>query len=390
MKSPTFLSLIITVSTSILYLSCSNSSGSDGSGYQHPVLALVGEQAQKFSVPERMILSAALYESRFNPNPSSLNYLDLSTAQRKSLGFQNAENAFGISDKTLGLNPNSNFKSQVKAYVKWLSTQVKDLGLAQDPQTPDEVFQWISTLARLHRPSSGAYLQNQVIWSKGFLEVYNSDALIRSPNSDDFLELAFPPKIIRSSDFSALGQEYFANRPGFGARLAGAVKINLAVEPSFIKNSPNYIRVIHCPMNLSACLAAQESTDDNSDFAQLKAHYVIGSSEAESSNDIIEVLSPEYAVSATDYNGQKKVVDDAVVIMLTGISGRYTGDGLRTGANLFWFTADQLARLGETVRNVCYYLANENENFSTSRCMQSLPKRKRCTFPTSIANSAVL
>ena len=66
--------------------------------------------------------------------------LNVNSGERKTLGFRHGQNAFGIENRILGLKANSPFETQVKAYAKFVGSQVKDLGLSANPVDPDEIF----------------------------------------------------------------------------------------------------------------------------------------------------------------------------------------------------------------------------------------------------------
>jgi hypothetical protein len=124
---------------------------------------------------------------------------------------------------------------------------------------------------------------------------------------------------------------------------------------------------------LSACLELQDGGTDNDDYVHLAAHYIVpsdGANDDQLSNlAAIQVATHEDVVTLTNKLGEHQPVDDAIVVMLTGDSGRVV-DGKRDPALPIWFNDAQLRHMGQVINDVCTRLAQSDpEHVSRDKCL---------------------
>ena len=69
----------------------------------------------------------------------------------------------------------------------------------------------------------------------------------------------------------------------------------------------------------------------------------------------------------TNIRGEKEEINNAVVVMLTGDSGRYV-QGQRLAANPNWYTNDQLKTFGKVLRGICSLMRLEQTDNTLGAC----------------------
>ncbi|MEZ4741147.1 MAG: hypothetical protein R3B45_01645 [Bdellovibrionota bacterium] len=130
------------------------------------------------------------------------------------------------------------------------------------------------------------------------------------------------------------------------------------------ENKPTHIKVVHCPLSLSACLRMQ---DQNVKGIRMEAHYIIPRN-SEEVEEPVQITKHRNTILLTDKNGAVKEISDAIVIMLVGNSGRIV-EGHRNPANPRWLTKWQIQRMGEVINDVCRNL-EENYNVKIEKCLK--------------------
>jgi hypothetical protein len=139
-------------------------------------------------------------------------------------------------------------------------------------------------------------------------------------------------------------------------------------------NKPKRVEVIHCPMTLSACLELQSQGGDIN-YAQLAAHYVIPPISQDPNadkqlNQVLQVAHSNQALTLTDDTGENNPVEDAIIIMLVGSSGK-TVNGNRMPAIPTWFTDFQLRAMGQVINDACTLIAQNDKTVNRDQCMST-------------------
>ncbi len=331
--------------------------------------------AQSQRIPVRMLMAAAFTESKMNAAPASAVYTNGGNeTNRRTLGFALTENAFGIPQQTLGLVGHEQaheLEVQIEHYAKWIRAELDaaQIELNPAPATPAEKFQWIWQLAQLHRRGEAQRRNVRVVFARNLIETLNQGDVWQDPRDAQILELKKEQPAINVEDFDEPDRRLFQLRDDSSQIGNNARQFELTTIPSNEqKNQPTRIHVIHCPLNLSACLELQNpARTGDSEQARLRAHYVIPPNQ-----NIVEkplqVTPHENVVEITDNAGKSTVINDAIVIMLVGQSGRYV-EGIRTYADPTWFSSWQLSHLGVIVSAVCTKLKEKNEAIDFSKCV---------------------
>ncbi len=364
------------ISTLSFVLICSGltSCGSGGRSAQSPTdskenleLAFL-KASQTSGIPLRMLKATAFLESGMNSAEQNTPYFDSNdeTAQRL-LGFSTTETAFGISRQNLGLSDNpdaSKLSVQVQAYSAWLASQIassKDLKLS--PQTANDKYYWIWELAKIHRAGDDFRRNIRVVWAKELIAVLNKGALWISQDGNR-LELEPEQSQIVIEDLPLEGQRWLALNFDT-AEILNASRFELtSVNIPSVKNTPDHLTVIHCPLSLSACLESQNNSAPTG--ITLGAHYVIPQN-----GDVfpraLQLVPHDRVVLMSDRNGKKAQISDSLVVMMVGLSGSYVG-GYRYQAKPTWMTPWQLRRLSAVVAGLCQNLQEKDPNIDLERC----------------------
>jgi len=150
------------------------------------------------------------------------------------------------------------------------------------------------------------------------------------------------------------------------AQLYVATYLPLVTVPSGeVKNKPKRVEVIHCPMSLSACLELQTRGEESE--ARLAAHYIVPSDKSIFSKSL-QVADHSEALVVTNNQGQNVTVQDAIIVMLTGDSGRLQ-KGKRQPALPTWFSDGQLRAMGQIINDVCTLLSQRDPEVKREECM---------------------
>ncbi|MDA9951481.1 hypothetical protein N9D31_02785 [Oligoflexaceae bacterium] len=344
---------------------------SDGSGEINNSFALAASQNR---IPLDLLKAVAFYESNMSPESSSVPYLNTGSKEdRRNLGFSLAETAFGISKADLQIakeKDSSTMSAQVDAYAKWIREGIEDVDqMNVNLSSPEDYSAWILELARLHRGEDGDGRYVQSVWANELIDVLNQGRTWQNFEGTEKIELlpANPP--IDKDDFPIETQPLFQLSTSQGEIFTSQM-FPLYQHPTTLPNAPNHVKIIHCPLSLSACLEIQ-NLKSNGDSARLRAHFVIPPYESNNNGTerqfAYQVTPMAYAVELTNAQGDLQEVSDAVVIMLTGKSGRYV-KGQRLYANPAWYTPRQLQILGSVVKDVCQKLSQESDQVNALEC----------------------
>ena len=357
------MSLSLFMVTQLVLSGCgSKKSKNDGGGNNSEVQGVFNEAAGKYQVPARMMLAAAFLESNLNADKASTPYFqdEGEKSGKRDLGFAMTETAFGLSKKKLGISTadgSSTLEVQVEAYAKLVreSIDAKGIALANNPSNIDEKYYWIWELAQIHRRGEDLLRNVRIVWAEELMAVLNEGRIWQDPSNGEILELRPEDRPIAVADFPSDGQKLFRLQTN-KADILNARRFEMMNESSTsVQNNPTHIKIIHCPLGLSACLELQDA-ELGSDV-KIDAHYIIPQND-EIVPVSLQVRNHEDPVQLTNANGTPNDIVDAIVVMLVGNSGRYV-KGIRSSADPTWFTAWQLRQMDNVVSGVCRKLNQE-------------------------------
>jgi hypothetical protein len=337
---------------------------SGGGGYTGEVERHFAAASATSNVPMRMLMAVGYLESRLSPDNARAQYKNLKDSSTDVYrGTLMTETAFGLTFKELGLDPDnaesSTLTTQIDAYAAWLGENTKDLGLALTPATPSDQFYWINNLALLHRKGIAQRRNVQVVFAMELIKILNEGFTWQDPTNGEFLRMTPAAPAIDPVQFPADGQQWLALDVQDGQVIgnSGIEYLRLATTPTDeIQNKPKGIDVIHCPLTLSACLELQTRNEESD--VHIAAHYVVPQDKS-IFRGVIQVADLRESVVLTNSKGVDTAINDRVVIMLVGNSGRIV-DGTRMPAIPTWFSASQLKSMGSLINDVCQYLEAKN------------------------------
>ena len=337
---------------------------------KHPVKNSFELAASTHQLPLRFLMATAWVESRLVAASASATYRNLGDQNIAGLGLPITETAFGLTYKTLGLDPAASesraLETQTLAYGAWLSARTKNLGLKAQLETDEDRYYWIENLARLHRAGLDGRRNVQVVFAQELIRTLNEGFVWQDSRTGERVTLPALEQPLRYEDLPKNGQNFLAFKE-FEAEIFGATFLPLATSPAGeFENRPKRIEVVHCPLALSACLQIQSGFDTVESDVHLGAHYIIPQDQTILSK-VIQVAGHEETVLLTDSLGQPRMVDDAIVVMLTGHSGRIV-DGRRSDARPDWLSTAQVSRLAQVIREVCLKLSESNSSVKVEEC----------------------
>ena len=323
--------------------------------------------AETHNIPKRLLLAIAMMESDITPTPSSAKYQDRS----KALGLALGETAFGLTKAKLMLPdaPSSNeLIPQLEAYARLIEARKDELGLSlsANPKTIEEKFDWIWLLARIHRGGLESRRNIQVVFA---LELM------------DFLNYGYTWQSLKTGEIVELGKENPPYDPSnFPAQIRNNLKLFTAASDIFTadyfeltyqrtsdkRNKPRNLRIIHCPFSLSACLEMQNPIEE-SDGIRLNAHYILPQND-EVVDKPLQVYQHSQVILLTNNQGIPESIQDSIVVMLAGPSGRYI-EGKRKRAKPDWISKWQLKQMGSIIRNLCPMIQDENPDIKIEECI---------------------
>ncbi|MCX6108992.1 MAG: hypothetical protein NTZ90_05230 [Proteobacteria bacterium] len=361
----------------VITAGCGGKKAEDGGGgvAELPLAAAFAKAAQTSGVPERLLLATGYLESRLSPVNATANYVDITGGkQAVARGTLLTQTAFGKTLKDLGLDPakpeSSHLDVQVDAYARWVQNKLKTAGasLTAAPATPDEKFHWITSIAQMQREGLEERRNVQILFARELIQILNHGFVWQDESSGEKLELTKEPESIDVSKFPSNGQAWFnlaaPSSPIFGVSFLPLVTVPLG---EFV-NKPKHIEVIHCPLTLSACLELQTRTKESD--VHLAAHYIIppiDQSNDGTLNKVLQVADHKQVLILTDHKGGNTPVEDAIVIMLVGNSGRLIA-GSRQPALPNWFSDLQLRAMGQLINDVCTLMAQQDSGVNRDHC----------------------
>jgi hypothetical protein len=317
-------------------------------------------------VPVRMLIAAAYLESGVRPKAQSAAYLQGSTQVDSAISF--GETAFGLGVRELGLanDPSAatDLKLQISAYGKYLRSRLQGADLPSGAVTPEEKHRWLWQLAQIHRGQD----QNRNLWSvftKEMMGVMNDGFEAVEVSKDEVLTLEKESSPLDESNLPGNYQQdlNFYSYTG-DIRPAYLFSLYPSRHPD-IKNKPKRVEVIHCPLSLSACLNIQANFDPT--YTRLGAHYVIPNN-TKTSPGILQLARHDEPVELTAADGSTEIVQDRIIVMLAGYSGRYM-QGVRAYANPTWLNNYQLSLLSTAVNDICAALERGPDQVPRQQCL---------------------
>jgi len=327
-----------------------------------PLEAAFNSASLESGVPVRMLLAVAWVESRIAPTRSSSMYVNTDDGSEVQAlkGIKLSQTAFGLSAATLQLQGNplaGDLGTQAKAYAALLAARVAELKLPRNPATAEEKSRWIWEIAQLHREGISGRRNVRVVFARELMRALNEGFIWQDNATGETLRLAKEAPELKIGDFPS-DRQALLQLDTLRSDVDRAIYFPLAVPAGRrLENTPTHIQVLHCPLTLSACLDMQNATEGED--ARLGAHYIIPEDDM-ISDRALQVARHDDVVMTTTESGQFVNVQDAIVIMLTGNSGRYVS-GVRSPAIPTWLSNRQLKLMGWIIDDVCARLAEEGQ-----------------------------
>jgi hypothetical protein len=359
---------VFSIAISLLLLTSCGGSSPDQAAAPNPggeIQQALRAASQQHQIPYRLLLAVGLKESGLSPYASDTTYVN----EELTLGLKIGETAFGLSREALGLATDTppDLISQVNAYAAWVDQQLqqRNLNLPSTLARPDQIYDWVWQLALMHREGSDNRKNVQILFARELIAILNEGATWQNPASGEIIQLAPRPQPLSIVDFSPTIQKNL-QLDTEKSEIFSVDYMQLTYEQiTGPQNLAESIRVIHCPFSLSGCLELQNQTKAT-DEASLQAHYVIPPTDQLLSNPI-KIRQHRSPVVVTNTRGQPESIQDAIVIMLVGSSGRYV-DGRRLQANPNWYSNEQLKSLGKIVRGICELMKLDYEQLDLEKC----------------------
>ncbi len=345
--------------------STSSSGGSNGPAYGD-IERNFRQAALEHNIPPELLLAVAYNESRISSKKVSTSYSN----QERRLGLAIGETAFGLSYQTLALPPTSsseNLETQINAYSKWVSKRLeqKKIDLPSNLANADTLYDWVWQLALLHRNGNDNRKNVQIVFASELIETLNQGFTWQDDSSSERITLPARNPPISSDAFSKPIQRNL-QLDLQKSEIFSVDYMQLSYEQtSSERNDPEAIRVIHCPFSLSACLEIQNRESDT-DEIRLQAHYIIPADQSLVENHL-KVRQHRSPVLLTNNKGQTELIQNAVIIMLVGNSGRYV-EGVRLDAVPTWYSNYQLKNLGKIIQGSCELMRQDNPDIDLATC----------------------
>lgn len=336
-----------------------DSSGNKKSDLQNSLEAGAIEK----QIPPRLLLAVGYLESRLSEVSSEALYLNAnSDDDQKSRGLPIAQTAFGISKVELGIGDSvqASLVDQAKAYSSWLKAKLSDAGvkLPLFTETTEDKIRWIWEISQYHRV--GTRVRNDVrsIFARELVDIMNKGFYWQDNKTGQTVFLPPENPRITKEDMPEAYQTLLQLGTSTRTDIPNVEFLPLATLIGEEGNQPNHIEIIHCPLSLSGCLELQTQLTDND--VKLEAHYVVPAN-----HDVlggpVQIARHTRAVKLTDHQGNHRVVDNAVVVMLVGSSGRLD-EGYRIDANPRWLGKQQIVDLTSIIGSVCQLFVREGSS----------------------------
>ncbi|MEN9836122.1 MAG: hypothetical protein RL011_2315 [Pseudomonadota bacterium] len=331
----------------------------------------------------RMMMAVGYLESRLSATNAVVNYRGpdalLGDAPPLGRGTIMTQSAFGVPLTSLGLDgsksESASLEAQIDAYAHWLEQQFKEAGVSlnPNPNSSEDKFYWISNLAKVHRRGMDQRRNVQILFARELVQLLNRGFIWQDRRTGAKLELPKEGERLTIEKFPVNGQQWFRLvTPNSGADLGVTPLPLVPVAVTGGTNKPNHVEVIHCPLNLSACLELQTRANDSE--VKLAGHYIVppilpnDAGNDPVLNGIFQVADYSQTLTVTDEQGNPKLIEDAVVIVLTGNSGRIQ-EGSRQPALPNWLTDGQLRAMAQVISNVCTAMSQTNPIVKRDECL---------------------
>ncbi|MBC7533981.1 MAG: hypothetical protein H7318_20635 [Oligoflexus sp.] len=341
----------------------SNSKSAEAPIALPPVQAALNTTAQTQAIPLEILAAVVFKESGLSAEASRNIY-----ANDATIGPKLAETAFGLPRATLGLDDSAESGTlpvQIAAYGTWVRSKLTQahLDLPLSLAKPDDAYDWIWQLARMHYPEASSPKNLQILFAMELMKTLNKGFIWQDPNSDERLELKPRLTTLEISSFSPTIQANLQlDTQTSELYFVDYLQMSYYNEIT-VQNRPRRIQVIHCPFTLSNCLASQLDTTNP---VQMQAHYVIAPDSSVLPKPV-KILQHAVPVKQLNEQGQTVTISDAIVIMLVGNSGRYINSE-RKQINPNWYTKEQLVNLGKVIQGLCQILPKENATMTAESC----------------------
>lgn len=345
----------------VLTVSCGDSGDQESDAGLSQLQKVMSSHASQSKIPARLMLAVGYLESRLSPTPSRALYLNQSTSSEDGTrGLPIAETAFGVSKAELGIvaNPKQNdLVEQAKFYSRWLRKRIDAEGikLPAGMGTMEDKIRWIWEVAQQHR--IGTRVRNDVrsIFAREIVNVLNEGFYWQNNETGESIVVSPESPRIRNEDLPLAYQSLLELATSSRTDIPNVEFLPLATLIGEEGNRPSQVEVIHCPLSLSGCLELQSQLTDGD--IKMEAHYIIPPDKSVVDGPV-QIARHTRAVKLTDHQGNHRVVNNAIVVMLVGNSGRFD-DGYRVDANPNWLTKDQIVDLTTVVGSVCELLGRE-------------------------------
>ena len=359
------LCLVSLAAVGLLGQACGKKKSSSSPGPSvGPIESAFQKAAASNNLPVRFVLAAAWVESRLAPSRSSTPYVNPSDqSDQVYKGLRLSQTAFGLTQEQLGVSGQENAETlsvQVAAYAALLKDRVSSLKLSRSPATAEEKFQWIWEMAQLHRDGLTGRRNVQIIFANELISAMNQGFVWQDSDTGEVITMQKEIPALKIQDFPVDRQALFQLDTMSGqVRRAEFLHLVNSSGGGQVRNEPQRIEIVHCPLTLSACLELQ--TKGQGDEVRLGSHYLIPEDPIEGGyvDRALQVALHDEVVSLTGTDGNFRTVQDAIVVTLVGNSGRYI-QGKRVPAIPTWMTSNQLRLLGGLVNDICARLATDN------------------------------
>jgi hypothetical protein len=324
----------------------------------------LNEIATKSEIPPRLLLAVAWMESGLNAKSSFVTYLK----EPKKQGFSVGESAFGMDRISLGLGEDErsdDLTTQASAWAGFIKNKMfeADVRLTATPTTLEEKLRWIWELAQIQRGGTKARSDVRSLFARELITTLNTGFLWQS-EAGDVIRLPVENPPIDLQKLPPAYKELLELDTTTRSDSPHADFLPLASVVGVDGNVPNHIEIIHCPFSISACLELQIPKEGSD--TRLEAHYVIPEDRSLLKGPI-QITRHTQAVHLTSPDGTLRKVNDGIVIMLVGSSGRLT-NGVRSEADPSWLTKIQLMDLAVIAEDVCHAISLSKLN-TEENCM---------------------
>ncbi len=359
MRLPEFTAIVMCV---VYTASCG--AKRHGSAQTPPVTSVEAaflKAAADSHVPVRMLLAAGYVESGLRAEKSSASY-ELDGVMLKTPPVR-GESAFGFSLGELGLSDSSDLtlEAQIAAYGQLLKSRIGVEAMPSKAVTLEEKIRWIWRLASIHRGDAAA--RNLVaIFSKEMMRVLNEGFTVQDRDGV-IARLEKEGSPLRDQDLPENYRQDLQLDMYHSDIRSGYLFSLIRSNPIGQVNHPKKIEVLHCPFSLSTCIQMQNSASDGT--ALFGAHYVIPATD-EFVPGILQFAHHDESVLLTGAEGRPEIVSDRIVVLLAGLSGRYS-DGRRIYADPLWMSDLQMRLLGAAVSEICMSISR-SEGVNVSDC----------------------